>query len=97
MEEKKLLDKDGKEITKERIEEVMKEVYKDTPPLLEKCEWEEDGQVYHTWKINAGKHESGRQVTGYTNDAGAAQIQKALEEWIKENYGTEKKSNKKNR
>lgn len=85
---KQLLDAKGNPITKERIEEVMREVFKEPmKPLLELCEWEEDGQIYHIWKINAGKGESGRQVTGYTNDAGVAQIQKAMEDWVKENYG----------
>lgn len=74
MEKKQLLDKDGNPITKERIEEVFKELYKDVPPLLERVEWEEDGQTCHTWKINGGR--------AYTNDAGAEMIREALKKDI---------------
>lgn len=86
---KPILDTQGNPLTRERIEEVYKELFSEgMKPLLEKCEWEEGGQIYHTWKINAGKHESGRQVTGYTNDAGAAQINQALKDWVNKEYGT---------
>lgn len=79
MEEKVLLDAMGNPITKKRLEEVFSEIFKtDMKPLLELCEWEEDGEHYHCWKINAGKGEDGRQITGYTNDAGAKQIHEAM-------------------
>ncbi len=84
MEQKQLLDKDGNPLTPERIAEVMKEAFKPMKPLLERCEWEEDEHLYHCWKINAGKHESGREVTGYTNDAGAAQINEAVRKMVED-------------
>lgn len=93
----KLLDKDGNPITKEIIESKLKEIFIDSEPLLKKCEWEEDGKIYHTWKINAGKHESGRIVTGYTNDAGAEMMQKAMEEWIKNNINAQEKNTTKDK
>lgn len=89
MEKKQLLDKDGNPNTKEYIEKVLKETMGEMKPLLEKCEWEEDGHLYHTWKINSPAGPGRRAVSGYTNDAGARQIQKAMEEWVKKEYGTE--------
>jgi hypothetical protein len=82
---KQLLDKDGNAITKEIVEEKLCEIYGEEPmkPLLEKCEWEEDGEIYHTWKINSPAG------SGYTNDAGAAQVNKAIEDWVKKEYGKE--------
>ena len=76
---KQLLDKDGNILTKERIEEVMKEIFnKPFKPLLERCEWEEDGKLYHCWKTNSSASKGKRAVSGYTNDAGAAQINDAI-------------------
>ena len=79
---KQLLDKDGNPLTKKRIEEVMREVFKPTKPLLERIEWEEDGQMCHTWKINSPAGESRRATVGYTNDAGAAQINEAIRKMV---------------
>jgi len=70
--------KENREFSKEKMEKVFQEIYKDAPSLLERQEWIEDGQICHTWKINTGTHSSGRQVVGYTNDAGAAQIHEAM-------------------
>lgn len=88
---KVLLDSQGNPITKEMIEEQLKKLYEDIPykPLLEECVWEEDGEMYHCWKINSPAGPGKRATVGYTNDAGAAQIQKALENWVKKEYGTE--------
>jgi len=78
MEENKvLLDKDGKPITKEYIEQVMKDLFIDMEPLVQKYEWEEDGQLCHTWKINCG---NGRSV--HTNDAGLQQLNDAIKKDI---------------
>lgn len=85
-ENKQLLDKDGNPITKERMKEMLGEIFgKAIAPLLEKCEWEQDGHVYHTWKINGGR--------GYTNDAGAEQINEAIKKMcthVEENTNEEK-------
>lgn len=84
---KQLLDKDGNVITKEYIDKVLKETMGEMKPLLEKCEWEEGGHLCHTWKINSPVGPGKRAVSVYTNDAGAAQIQKAMEEWVNKEYG----------
>lgn len=86
MEKKQLLDKDGNPITKERIEEVMREVFKDQEPWIKNDKWVEDGVQYSSWRIGTG----GR-GTVYTGDAGAARIQKAIEEYVKQNYDTKEK------
>lgn len=75
-----------RKITKEELESKLKEIYKegiDNEPLVQKCEWEEDGVLYHTWKINSG---NGR--IAYTNDAGIEQLNEAIKKDIMENYGT---------
>ena len=79
----KLLDKDGNPITKEIIESKLREIYDKAEPLLQRCEWKENGKVYHTWKISAPGGPGRRAISGYTNDAGAKMIQKAMEEWVK--------------
>ena len=77
---KQLLDKDGNIITKERIEEVMKEVFKDQEPWIKNNKWVEDGVQYSSWEFGG----SGR-ATVYTGDAGAALIQEAMREEIMKN------------
>ena len=73
------MEQENSKFSKEEMEKVFQEIYKDTPPLLEKCEWEEDGQLYHCWKINMGERtENNRGGFGYTNDAGAAQMNEAI-------------------
>jgi hypothetical protein len=91
MENKQLLDRNGNVITKEIIEEKLRKIYEEEPmrPLLEKCEWEEAGEIYHTWKINIPGGPGRRATVGYTNDAGAAQINKAIEDWVKKEYEKE--------
>jgi hypothetical protein len=89
MEKKQLLDSQGNPITPERMKEMLQEIYdkQSMKPLLERCEWEEDGKLYHCWKINTPAGEGKKAVTGYTNDAGAEQIQNAMKEWVLKEYG----------
>jgi hypothetical protein len=86
---KVLLDNQGNPITKEMIEERLNEIYKSTEPLMKRHEWEEDGQLCHSWQINIPATPSTRAVAMWTNDAGAAQIQKAIEKLVKKEYGKE--------
>lgn len=60
-------------LSKERIEEVFKKIYKGTESMIKKQTWVEDGIEYSSWKIGDG----GR-GTMYTNDAGAEMVEKAM-------------------
>lgn len=82
MEQKPILDKDGNPITQESVEKVMRELFIDEKALIEKCEWVEDGQLCHTWKINGF---DGR-VT-YTNDAGVQQLNDAIKRDLENGSG----------
>ena len=76
------MEQENRGFSKEEMEKVFREIYKDTPPLLEKCEWIEGDKICHTWKINVPAGEGTRAVTGYTNDAGAAQINETIRKMV---------------
>ena len=67
-----------KKITKEELESKLKEIWKEEEPLIKNEKWVENGEQYSAWKIGTG----GR-GTVYTGDAGAAMVQKAMEEECK--------------
>lgn len=76
MEQKQLLDKDGNPITRERIEEVMKEVFKSE----HKMGIEDNGPYGFT--IHLG---NGRAV--HTNKAGVEMFNDAIKKWATNEYG----------
>jgi hypothetical protein len=75
----KLIDKDGNPVTKECIEEVFREAFKDSSPFIEKKEWEEEGTKYHAYKVNTGRG------VMYTNDAGVQAINEAMKKELLSN------------
>ena len=77
---------ENKKFSKEKMEEVFREIYKDGLGI-EKCEWIEDGQLCHTWKVTTGRG------TMYTTDAGIEQMNKAMKEEILKDYPDATKEN----
>ena len=47
-------------------------------PSVTKYEWEKDGELLHSWKINIPASDGDRAVAVITNDAGMEQINNIL-------------------
>lgn len=71
-------------LTKEEIEQTLQDIY-GKEEWIQRCEWEEDGKIYHCWKISIPATENTRAVDAITNDAGMAQIHEAIKKDL-ENY-----------
>lgn len=65
-----------KEYTKEEIENVVKEYFKDIPPILEQIDWKENGENRSCFKINILE---GKGIF-YIGIGGAMEIVKILED-----------------
>jgi len=74
-------------LTKEEIEQTLQEIY-GKEEWIQRCEWEEDGKIYHCWKISIPATENSREVDAITNDAGIAYINELMRKDL-ENYDQE--------
>lgn len=76
--DKQLLDSEGNIITKEQIEKVFGEIFKEKEEktFMERVRWIDDSVEYSCWKININGQ------TAYTNDEGAKQINEAIKKQL---------------
>lgn len=62
----------------EMLKDIWEKISKEEEPPIKQVQWEEDGEIYTTWKFNVPATGSTRAVVGYTNDAGVKAIYDAM-------------------